>query len=340
MYEYLAKRPVLEKKDPRPSSRARYLNAADKSGEEKFSLSNARVQYDPQKTAQLKAHAFTESSAAPKMSTPRGVIQCAFWIFKKNDRKWRLISGKPKPPPTLRHPVNGMIFDDITRKRYSPGQKGYRIVFNAFMRRRSTRAKLGIYKNRLSAFAKKPHRIELKTPFDKKKPYYSKAYGIKRRGQTSYLASAKGMGKRKGNRRGSIAYDDVSDRRYPKGVFSHMREDLLAKPNAPVRAFNGNLTDEQGARLAGLEAIQHVEEWRAPTGGTLPAMFLGYAEDHSYDKAKALYPLAPDGGTQATRDMLSGKTDFTQGQADAFFEYAPPSPPPPKKYDDGGFTFN
>ncbi len=345
MYEYLAGRSVQKKEESRSATPARYLSVEEKSGENKFSLGSTRVQYDPQKTAQLKTHAFTQSSAAPKKvsstGTPRRVIQCAFWIFKKKDYKWHIISGKPNSSSDFPScPVNGMIFDDITRKYYSPGQKGYKIAFNAFMRRRAMRAKLGIYKNRPSAFVQRPHRIELRTPFDKKKPYYSKVYRIKRRGQVSYLASTRGMGKRKGNRKGSIAYDDVSDRRYPAGVYSQMRDDLLADPDAPVRAFNGNLADEQRARLAGLQAIQYVEELRAPTGVTLPAMFLGYAEDHSYDEAKALYPLAPTGGTQATRDMLSGKTNFTQEQADAFFEYAPPSPPPPKEYDDGGFTFN
>lgn len=344
MYEHLAGRPVQEKKDVRPGSQADYLNAPEKSGDKKFSPGDVRIQYDPRKTAQLKAHAFTQNSGGLKKASPRGVIQRIFWLYDAKSKHgiydpytkkfvssyWIPISrfDLPGKYPLPTQSKDGAIFDDVTGKHHFPKSTEYKNDYNNLMRWRNEQAKKGAYKdaNRLGAFTEAPHRMDLDTPFNKNKINFAKVYPIVRRHITSYLASARGMGKRGGNRKGSIAYKDVCDRVYPKGIFIAIANHLGAPPNAPIEDYAGDLTDEQIARIAGLAAIQFIEDWRAPTGGTLQIAFLKAAEAFGYEDALALYPLAPTGGTQATRDLLSGKKDFSQEQADMFLRFTPPSP--------------
>ncbi len=323
MYEYLAKRPVQKKEAERPSSRVRYLNASDKSNEKKFSLSNARVQYDRQKTAQFKAHAFTESSAALKKSTPRGVIQRVVWMYDESDHQWHKKSKMDEKGDKLfpANPVDGMYFDDVTGEQCSPGEPTYLQEFQGFMQRRHQRAEEGLYDdfNRLGAFTETPHTGKIETPFD------AEGIGsrVNRLGRRSYIAVTRGAG------RAALRYSDISRAQIPSEAFTAAADYMSAPPDAPVVPYSGPpLSDKQRAVMSGFVAIQHIEDHRASSGGTFQIMAARAAADKGFSAVKPLYPYAPKGGAQATRDLLSGTTEFDQQQADMFFPYAPPSPEP------------
>ncbi len=320
MYEYLAKRPVPEKKDPRPSSRARYLNAADKSGENKFSPGNVGIQYDPQKTAQLKAHAFTKSPAALKKSTPRGVIQRVIWMYDESDHQWhkksKMDEKGDKPFPA--NPVDGMYFDDVTGDQCSPGEPMYLQEFQSFMQRRNQRSEERLYDdfNRLSAFAQTPRTGRIETPFD------AEGIGsrVNRLGRRNYVAVTRGAG------RAALSYSDISRAQIPSEAFTAAADYMSAPPDAPVVPYSGTLSDRQRAVMSGFVTIQHIEDHRAPSGGTFPIAAARAAADKGFSAVRSMYPFAPRGGAQATRDLLSGTTEFDQRQADMFFPYVPSSP--------------
>lgn len=320
MYEYLAKRPVQKKGSDRPASPARCLNAENKSGEKRFSLSNVRVQYDRQKTAQLKAHAFTKSSAALKKSTPRGVIQRVIWMYDESDHQWhkksKMNEKGDKPFPA--NPVDGMYFDDVTGEQCSPGEPMYLQEFQQFMGRRNQRAEEGLYDdlNRLSAFAQTPRTGRIETPFD------AEGIGsrVNRLGRRNYIAVTRGAG------RAALSYSDISRAQIPSDAFTAAADYMSAPPDAPVVPYSGTLSDRQRAVMSGFVTIQHIEDHRAPSGGTFQIMAARAAADKGFSAVKSRYPYAPRGGAQAARDLLSGKTPFNQQQADMFFPYVPSSP--------------
>ncbi len=320
MYEYLANRPVPEKKDSHPGSRANNLNAPEKSGDKKFSLSDAGIQYDPRKTAQLKAHAFTKSSAAPKKATPRGVIQRAVWIYHTSNGQWEKISRMDEKGdnPFPANPVDGAYFNDVTGEYCTPEDPMYAEKFQELMQRRYQRAGMGYYSdsNKLSAYAQNPVTGIIKTPFDEEGIHS----GMNKIGKNNYVVFTKGAGK------SSLNYRNIKDANIPKGAYIAAAKNMSAPPDAPIVHYDGPLSNKQKAVMTGYFVIQHDEELRSPTGGTFPTAVTNAIAQNGFEEVLKNCPYMQDGGTKLVKRYLTGENYFDKNQAKLFLPNVPPSP--------------
>ncbi len=266
-----------------------------------------------------------------RMNNPgAGVVQCTLW--KYSGGRWNGISKFEEqalyPWPT--NPVENMYFDDHTGQTALPGTDEYVDGFQSLLKRRAERAGEGVYHGRIDAFAQKPHKMNVRSPAD---PNGEKAkiYGL----WGQYLVSTKGLGKRHGGRTGPPAYADFyDDVEYPDGTFTRLADDFLQPDGSPITPLPTELSDRARTRAAAAYAIQYAEEFRQRTGGTLPTMFFRAADKIGMKKAVEQYPFSWKGGTQQTRDLVSGKARFTRKQADMFYPLAPSSPKPQDRDDE------
>lgn len=269
-----------------------------------------------------------QSSAPAVGEKGTGVVQCTLWRYSEG--RWNGISKfeEERKYEFPADPVENMYFDDNTGEIFLHGQDEYVDCLQSLAARRADRA--SIYQGRISTFAQNPHRMNVCSPAD---PKGDTSQIYKLWGQ--YLVSAKGLGKRSGGRTGPPAYADFyDDVEYPPGTFTRLADDFLQPDGRPITPLPTALSERARTRAATAYSIQYAEEVRQPTGGMFPTMFFRAADKVGMKKAVAEYPFAQKGGTEQTRKLVRGEARFTQGQADTFLPFAPPSPQPQHNDDD------